>query len=170
MNAEQPYRERVADLVRHEIGDDERLLAASRFSMPNYWTVVDEKGEERNLVQGLISRLALVARPAPKAIPGFPLHWSMAVVLTPHRVVFWKVRRGSHQPAGLLGAVRLPDLREATLQTVAVPGGRALAVKFVPQHGPVVMVDVVAGFRSDSEHFVDLLRMQLGLPPAPLRT
>ncbi len=170
MNAEQPYRERIADLVRHEIGEDERLLAASRFSMPNYWTVVDEKGQERNLMQGLISRLALVARPAPKAVPGFPLHWSMAAVLTPHRLVLWRVRRGGHQPTSLLGAVRLPDLRDARLQTVPVPGGRALAIKFVPLHGPVVMLDVVAGFRQDSEHFADLLRMQLGLPPAPVQS
>ncbi|MFN0026514.1 MAG: hypothetical protein ACKV2O_04905 [Acidimicrobiales bacterium] len=170
MNSEQPYRDRIADVIRHEIGEDERLLAASRFSMPNYWTMVDEKGNEQNLMQGLISRVALVVRPAPRSVPGFPLHWSMAVALTPHRVVFWRVRRGSNHPSALLGAVRLPDLREAKLQTVPIPGGRALAVKFVPLHGPVVMVDVVAGFRQDSEHFVDLLRMQLGLPPAPLST
>ncbi len=170
MDSDRSYRDTIAEAVRHEIGEDERLLAACRFSMPNFWTPVDEKGNERNLVQGLLPRLALIVRPAPKAVPGFPLHWSMAAVLTNHRVVLWRVRRGSHQPTALLGAVRVRDLREARLQTVAVPRGRALAVKFVPNHGPVVMVDVVAGFRQDSEHFVDLLRMQLNLPPAPLST
>ena len=158
-----PYRYRVAEAVRYEFAADESLLAATRFSLPHFTTRVDPDGKESNRLRDmpLVQRFMLVVRPPPRPVPGFPVSWDMVAALTERRVVLWKPRRGTHHPGELLGALALSDLRDACLQTVRDAHGHTLAAKFIPRHGPLVMLDVVAGFRADSEHFMDQLGDQL---------
>ncbi len=151
-----PYRERIAAAVHAELADDEAPLGATRLSTPYTRTRVDASGKERSnlLDMALVQRSVAIVRQPPKPVPGFPIDWDMIAVLTRHRIVLWKPLRSGDQPSSLLGAVRLADLTNVELTTVAVRRGRSLAVKFVLAHGPRVLLDVVAGFREDTEQFV----------------
>lgn len=151
-----PYRERIAAAVHHEFGGDERLLAATRLSLPLTRSKVDEHGKEQTgLGLSLLQHYVSIIRKPPPPVPGFPVSWEMVAALTPQRIVVWTPRRGGEQPGGLLGAVPMSDLQDVVLATVPARGGRTLAAKFVLRSGPRVMLDVVAGFRADSEQFVD---------------
>lgn len=160
---DQPYRERIAEAVQQELAPDERLLAATRLVLPRNNAKVDEQGNERDglLDMALLQNLMIMFRPPPKPVPGFPVHWDVVAALTRHRIVLWKPRRGSHQPSELLGAVQLVDLADVQLATVADARGRSLAVKFSLRNGPRVMLDVMAGFRADTEEFVEQVQTQL---------
>ncbi len=154
--AAQPFRARVAEAVHADLAHDEALLGATRLSTPYTRTRTDESGKERNnlLDMALLQRSLALVRQPPKQVPGFPIDWDMIAVLTRHRIVLWKPLRTGDQPSSLIGAVPLSDLDDVELATVPVRGGRSLAVKFVLKHGPRVMLDVVAGFREDTEQFV----------------
>lgn len=111
-----------------------------------------EVSERRQLL-----RLAVVTRPPPRPIPGFPVAWQMVVALLPDRLMVWQPGRGSDLPFRFLGAVRMADLLAAEMATVPDRHGRTLAAKFVQRHGPRVMLDVVAGFRAETELLVGSL-------------
>ena len=57
--------------------------------------------------------------------------------------------------------MQLDALEYVELAIVTVRTGRTLAVKFALQDGPRIMLDVVAGFRPDTEHFVEETTHQL---------
>lgn len=162
-----PYRERIAEAAHAELAHDEVLLAATRFSLPVTKTKVDEQGKERKnlLDMALLQRSLAIVRQPPRQIPGFPTHWDMIAGLTRHRIVVWKPLRSGDAPASVLGSVQLRDLSEVVLTTIPDKQGRTLAVKFVLRNGPRVMLDVVAGFREDSEQFVAEATRQLELRP-----
>lgn len=158
-----PYRERVAAAAHGELGGDETLLAAARFSLPLTRTKVDEDGNERKnlLDMAVLQRYLALVRQPPKPIPGFPVHWDMIMGLTKNRIIVWKPLRSGDEPSSVVGSIALRDLESVTLATIPVRGGRTLGVKFVPRNGPRVLLDVVAGFREDTELFVVETNRQL---------
>jgi len=155
--AADPYRYRIAAVAGNELAPDEQLLAATRLVLPMNNARYDENLEERSGLRdmALLQHLMVVVRPAPKPIAGFPLAWDMVLGLTRHRVLVWKPRRGSQQPGDYLGSVPLNQIEAFSLSTVPDRKGRTLAVKISLDHGPRIMFDVLAGFRADTEHFVE---------------
>lgn len=152
-----PYRHRIAESVADQLPHDEQLLGATRLVLPINSARYDENLEERSSLKdlALLQHLMVLVRPAPKPVAGFPLHWDMVLGLTRNRILVYKPRRGSHQPGGYLGSVPLSQLTKVELATVPDRIGRTLAVKFNLDHGPRLMLDVLAGYRADTEHFVD---------------
>lgn len=159
-----PYRERIAEAAHAELAHDEVLLGATRLALPVTRTKVDEQGKERKnlLDMALLQRSLAIVRQPPKQIPGFPTHWDMIAGLTKHRIVVWKPLRSGDAPSSVIGSVQMRDLTEVVLTTIPDGRGRTLAVKFVLRNGPRVMLDVVAGFREDTEQFVNEANRQLG--------
>lgn len=160
---EGPYRERIAEAARPELSGDEPLLGATRLAMPRNTTKVDENGKERSGLLGLswVQHYIALVRTPPKPITGFPAHWDTVIGVTRHRLAIWRPRRGTHQPGEFLGSVQLDALEYVELATVTVRTGRTLAVKFALRDGPRIMLDVVAGFRADTEQFVEEVTHQL---------
>lgn len=158
-----PYRERIAEAAHGELGGDEVLLAAARFSMPLTRTKVDADGKERKnlLDMAFLQRSVALVRKPPPPIPGFPVHWDMIMGLTKHRIIVWKPLRSGDDPSALVGSVALRDLESVAVHSVPDRRGRTLGVKFVQRNGPRVLLDVVAGFREDTEQFVEETNRQL---------
>ena len=152
-----PYHHRIADSVADELTYDEQLLGATRLVLPMNAARYDENLQERSGVKdlALLQHFMVLVRPAPKPVAGFPLHWDMVLALTRNRVLVYKPRRGSHQPGSYLGSVPLSHLTQVELATVPDRAGRTLAVKFNLDHGPRLMLDVLAGYRADTEQFVE---------------
>lgn len=138
-----------------ELYHDETWLAATRLSLPRHPPRLDleERGMETSERRQLL-RLSVITRPPPKPIPGFPVAWQMVLGLTPGRLVVWQTVRGTNLPGQQIGAVRVADLLAAEMVTVPDRRGRTLAAKFIQRNGPRVMLDVVAGFRPESELLV----------------
>jgi hypothetical protein len=157
-------RERIAPVVAAELDGDERLLAATRVVLPINDSKYDENGKERSELRrlALVQHVLVRFRPPPPPVAGFPVHWDMVLCLTRHRVLVWKPRRGSAHPTQMLGAVPLAELELVKLTTVpARGGGRTLAVKIALRHGPRMLFDVMAGFRTDSEEFAEEAQHQI---------
>lgn len=166
--ARPPYRERIAAAVHHEFDGAEQLLAATRLSLPTSSTRVDERGKERSGFDlSIVQQYVSITRTPPKPIPGFPVAWDMVVALTRQRLLVWSVRRGGEQPGGLLGAVKLSELTDAVVTSVPLRRGRGLVIKFVLRSGPRVMLDVVTGFREDTEHLASELSWLLAAGSRP---
>ncbi len=155
------YLDVINETKTGDLDPGERYLAATRLSMPPPPRRVEERSRGMS-VADLRDQLRIgLTRPEPQRIPGFPTSWEMAVALTPQRLVVWNVGgvKGSaaDRPGDVLGTVRVADIASAELTTLPDRKGRTLAVKVVLRHGPRVMLDVVAGFRPDSESFVEEL-------------
>lgn len=148
----------AAPPAQDELGGGEIYLAATRLSLPRSPPRLDiEEGSMETSERRLLLRLAIISRPPPRPIPGFPVAWQMVAALTPGRILLWRTARGSNLPGQFIGSVRVADLLAAELVTVPDRRGRTLAVKFVQRHGPRVMLDVVAGFRPETELLVGSL-------------
>jgi len=152
-----PYRFRIAEAARDDLGGDEQLLAATRVVLPFNRSRYDETLKERNTLGdlALLQHLLVLVRPAPKPIAGFPVFWDMVLGLTRNRIIVWKPRRGSEQPTALLGSVQLDDLERVGVATVPDRKGRTLALKISLAHGPTLLLDVLAGFRAETEEFAE---------------
>ena len=131
------------------------MLAATKVVLPVNRARYDENLKERNSIGdlALLQHLLVLVRPEPKPVAGFPVFWDMVLGLTRNRVLVWKPRRGSEQPATYLGSVPLDDLARVDVTSVPDRKGRTLALKIALAHGPALLLDVVAGFRADSEEF-----------------
>ncbi len=160
------YYSRIAASTADELTLNEHLLAATRVVLPFNNARYDEKLVERSGAKdlALLQHLIALVRPAPKPVAGFPLHWDMVLALTRQRILVYKPRRGSPQPAAFLGSVSLSHLTEVKLATIPDRRGRTLALKINIDHGPRLMLDVLAGYRSDTEHFVETAQPHLGVP------
>lgn len=148
-----------------ELDAGERYLAGTRLSLPRTPRRVEEQTRGLSVSQ-LREQFRLgITRSEPQRIPGFPTAWDMAVGLTPQRLVVWNVGgvkgAAADRPGELLGTVRITDLVGAEMATVPDRRGRTLAVKFILRHGPRVLLDVVTGFRPDTEELVEEMQAVL---------
>lgn len=156
------YVDLVSSAKDDELAPGEHYLGACRFSMPKPPRLADVplKGLSMNQLRQL-TRVSLLTKGEPQAIPGFPTAWEMAIGLTPQRLVVWRAQRGTDLPANLLGAVAAAELEALEMTTVPDRRGRTLAVKFTLRNGPRVLLDVVTGYRADAEAMVAGFRTPL---------
>lgn len=151
--------ERLRTTRAGELGPGEWYLGATRLSIPRppRRPEIQSRGFRigPRTERGPVERAENPFSREVQRIPGFPTAWDMTLGLTPSRMIVWATGR-TGGTGELLGHVLLVDLTEIELRVVPAPrGGRSLAVRFVQRNAPVVMFDVIAGHRADTEHFVE---------------